>query len=149
MRKVNATLASAVLAACGAGEAEGRADRAPTPPAIEPTRDPHPADPSSAPVEPPAASASAVAPQPDARPAPAPRLADVDRDPELAPALRARFVDDRPGDRVYAKARFVWIRAAAGGGGAWVGYLTLGDAVRVRGGDAGAARLAGVAGGGS
>jgi hypothetical protein len=35
-----------------------------------------------------------------------------------------------PGDRIYAKARFVWIQRAPGGRG-WIGYLTLGGSVRL------------------
>jgi len=35
-----------------------------------------------------------------------------------------------PGDRIFAKSRFVWIQSAPGARG-WIGYLTLGDSLRL------------------
>ncbi len=39
------------------------------------------------------------------------------------------------GDRIYAKARFVWIQRAPAGGRGWIGFLTLGGSVRLFEGD--------------
>ena len=46
------------------------------------------------------------------------------------------------GDRVYSKVRFLWVRPQPGPTQSWIGYLSLGDSVRVRGGKAQAARIA-------
>jgi len=40
------------------------------------------------------------------------------------------------GDRIYSKVRFLWIRPQPRNSGAWLGYLSLGDGIRVKGGDA-------------
>jgi hypothetical protein len=40
------------------------------------------------------------------------------------------------GDRIYSKVRFLWIRPRPGGTQSWIGYLSLGDSVRVKGGKA-------------
>lgn len=56
-------------------------------------------------------------------------------DERLAPPIQA-------GDRVYSRVRFLWIRPRPGPTDAWLGYLSLGDSVRVRGGDAAAALIA-------
>jgi len=47
------------------------------------------------------------------------------------------------GDRVYAKARHVWIQPAPQPSKGWLGYLTIGGSVRVKGGDAKAATVYG------
>lgn len=39
------------------------------------------------------------------------------------------------GDRIYSKVRFLWIRPRPDPTAEWIGYLSLGDAVRVKGGD--------------
>jgi L,D-transpeptidase catalytic domain len=41
-----------------------------------------------------------------------------------------------PGPRLYAKSRFAWIVPAPGAAGAWYGYVTAGNSVAIRGGDA-------------
>ncbi len=48
-----------------------------------------------------------------------------------------------PGDRIYAKARFVWIQRAPQSGRGWVGYLTLGGSVRLFGGARETAKMIG------
>ncbi len=58
-----------------------------------------------------------------------------------APATATARAEE-PGDRIYAKARFVWIQRAPGGRG-WVGYLTLGGSVRLWGGSRDRARAIG------
>lgn len=48
-----------------------------------------------------------------------------------------------PGARVYSKSRHLWIRSRPGGVSAdWLGYLSLGDSVRLKDGDPVAARAA-------
>lgn len=52
--------------------------------------------------------------------------------------------DDPPaldGDHIYSKSRHLWIRPQPRDSGSWLGYLSLGDAIRVKGGDADAARV--------
>lgn len=49
---------------------------------------------------------------------------------------------DETGDRIYAKARFVWITKAPGSSG-WIGYLTLGGSVRLLEGSREKAKTAG------
>ncbi|MBM4374553.1 MAG: L,D-transpeptidase [Deltaproteobacteria bacterium] len=47
------------------------------------------------------------------------------------------------GDRIYSKSRHLWIRSQPGGKGEdWMGYLSLGDSIRVRDGDAKRAHVA-------
>ncbi|MBI4953641.1 MAG: L,D-transpeptidase [Myxococcales bacterium] len=143
-------LAGALAASCARGEAPSRAqgvsERDPaTSSAAAPRSAPSP--PSEGSAAPAAASARAGSDEvPDA--AAAPPAAPADADDVVRWPGRA-VVDERPGDRVYAKARFVWIRAAPGSRGAWIGYLSLGDAVRVKGGDAARALVPGTAGGGA
>ncbi len=55
-----------------------------------------------------------------------------EKDPSL-PARRAEPEPVRSSLSVYAKARFVWIRPRPKEGEEWLGYLTLGQSVRVRG----------------
>jgi hypothetical protein len=55
-------------------------------------------------------------------------------------------VADRGGDRIYSKVRFLWIHAQPAPTKSWLGYLSLGDSVRVRGGVAASARVADAAG---
>ncbi|MEM9691644.1 MAG: L,D-transpeptidase [Myxococcota bacterium] len=43
--------------------------------------------------------------------------------------------DTTSGDRVYSKLRFLWIRPEPKDNGKWLGYLSLGDSVRLREGD--------------
>ncbi|MBM4359453.1 MAG: L,D-transpeptidase [Deltaproteobacteria bacterium] len=46
------------------------------------------------------------------------------------------FPTPRPGARIYSKSRHLWIRSAPGGGeDDWMGYLSLGDSVRLKDGD--------------
>ena len=47
------------------------------------------------------------------------------------------------GPRIHAKARFVWIQPAPRQSGAWIGYLTLGGSVALRGGSVEKARVQG------
>ncbi len=49
--------------------------------------------------------------------------------------------ENEAGARIYSKARFLWIRPEPSATRAWIGYLSLGDSVRLRGGDAATARL--------
>ncbi|MFO0552860.1 MAG: L,D-transpeptidase family protein [Polyangiaceae bacterium] len=50
---------------------------------------------------------------------------------EALPDLElARRPDPLPGDRIYAKGRWVWIQPAPGGSG-WIGYITLGESLRL------------------
>src|SRR5262249_2424853 len=51
-------------------------------------------------------------------------------EPQKATLNTSKPIDDEPGDRVYAKGRFVWIQAKPGDI-TWIGYLTLGDSVRL------------------
>jgi hypothetical protein len=60
-----------------------------------------------------------------------------------ANASAARAVAAPPGDRIYAKARFVWIQPAPRPSKGWIGYLTLGGSVRLLNGDAEAAKTIG------
>lgn len=48
-----------------------------------------------------------------------------------------------PGDRIYAKARFVWVQAAPRPSRGWIGYLTLGGSVRLLNGNAAEAKTLG------
>ena len=61
--------------------------------------------------------------------------------PRAAPTPPA--VTFPPGDRIYAKARFVWIQRAPQSGQGWIGYLTLGGSVRLFEGDKDKARTIG------
>jgi hypothetical protein len=61
-------------------------------------------------------------------------------EPALAPPSATAKRDERrpitgDGDRLYAKARHVWIQAAPRPSNGWLGYLTVGGSVRVKGGD--------------
>ena len=52
--------------------------------------------------------------------------------------------DDAPaldGDHIYSKSRHLWIRPQPRDSGSWLGYLSLGDAIRVKGGKAEEARV--------
>lgn len=110
----------------------GCADATPTAAASQPASsdvEPASADaPTTAKPHPAAADASAAAPA-DATPS--------------APAAAAPPAAQEPGDRVYAMARFVWINPAPQPTKGWIGYLTLGGSVRVRGGDAESAKTGG------
>jgi L,D-transpeptidase-like protein len=65
---------------------------------------------------------------------PEPEEAAVERSwPELPPPA------EPAGDRLYAKMRFVWIRPQPRVGVEWIGYLSMGESVALRGGDAKAA----------
>lgn len=48
-----------------------------------------------------------------------------------------------PGDRIYAKSRFTWIKRAPSAGNGWIGYLTLGGSVRLYEGDREKAKILG------
>jgi hypothetical protein len=52
-------------------------------------------------------------------------------------------VELEAGDRIYAKARFTWIKRAPSVGNGWIGYLTLGGSVRLFEGDRTKARTMG------
>lgn len=110
-----AWVASCVLA--GAGCADRTPSASPPPediPALEASAEPAAATGPSA--------TAPVAPEPPASPPPPP---------------------EEPGDRVYAKARFVWINPDPRPTQGWIGYLGLGGSVRVKGGDAEAAKVGG------
>ncbi len=57
------------------------------------------------------------------------------------PAVAAPAVE--AGDRIYAKARFAWIKRAPSGGNGWIGYLTLGGSVRLHEGSREKAKIVG------
>lgn len=60
------------------------------------------------------------------------------------PAVWPAGRDDRPsldGDHIFSKSRHLWIRPQPRDSGSWLGYLSLGDAIRVKGGDADEARV--------
>jgi hypothetical protein len=75
-----------------------------------------------------AASGSAAPGTPAAKDA---SRGDVDRWPALPTEEQVR----KPGDRIYSKVRHLWVRPRPGSK-AWIGYLSLGDSVRVKDGDA-------------
>jgi L,D-transpeptidase catalytic domain len=50
-------------------------------------------------------------------------------------------VSPHSGAHIYSKSRHLWIRPAPRDGGGWLGYLSLGDAIRVKGGSAEDARV--------
>jgi len=50
---------------------------------------------------------------------------------------------DKPAPRIYAKARFAWIQTAPRASQGWIGYLSLGGSVALRGGSIDAARVKG------
>jgi hypothetical protein len=78
--------------------------------------------------EPIAAEAPAA---PIERPAAAPAAAASEK-----PWPAAKPAGDEGGDRIYSKARFVWIRPRPDEKAEWIGYLSLGESVRLKGGDA-------------
>lgn len=67
-------------------------------------------------------------------------LASASSAPPPLPVSEAKV--EEPGDRIYAKARFVWIHPAPGQTG-WIGYLTLGGSVRLLEGSREKAKTAG------
>jgi hypothetical protein len=57
--------------------------------------------------------------------------------------MAVAFPPAAPGARIYSKARHLWIRHKPGAhGGSWMGYLSLGDSVRLKGGEATTAQVA-------
>ena len=67
--------------------------------------------------------------EPDADPEPE-VLGDVDRWPYTSWPL-----DQAAGARLWSKVRFLWVRPEPKRSNKWFGYLSLGDSVRLRGGD--------------
>lgn len=91
-----------------------------------------PAAPSAASAAPSSASASTSSTSP-APESPAAAKSQASASPVVFP----------PGDRIYAKARHVWIQRAPQSGQGWIGYLTLGGSVRLYEGDKEKARMIG------
>lgn len=95
---------------------------------------------------PPQGDGGATEPKPETEPEPEPEAdaeaeAEAEEEPETEPASNlAAWPGDLPeaatGDRIYSKVRFLWIRPQPRNSGAWLGYLSLGDGIRVKGGDA-------------
>lgn len=84
-----------------------------------------------------AATTSAALPATSTEPAPGPR-AEASSSATPQAAATAEGPAEEPGDRIYAKGRFVWIVKGPGSKG-WIGYLTLGGSVRLKGGSRSAA----------
>jgi hypothetical protein len=59
------------------------------------------------------------------------------------PALAGARTAAPTGPRIYAKARFAWIQPEARASHGWIGYLSLGGSVALRGGSVEAARVVG------
>jgi hypothetical protein len=91
------------------------------------------------------AEASAQAEPPAEAPAPgSPRSATADGSGSAA----TQAADGAEGgERIYSKVRFLWIRPAPRPMGSWLGYLSLGGSVVLRGGSKATARVAGAAAG--
>ena len=119
--------AALLLAGCGEHRSSPatRADGAPTGSGM-----PSPAARGSAVPVPSLPGGAAAAPTPTSR-------GDAGAAEPRAPAAAAPA-----GDRIYSRVRFLWIRPQPGPTQAWLGYLSLGDSVRVRGGDAAQALVA-------
>lgn len=82
----------------------------------------------------PSGTASAAALESPREPAEKQREASPWPSPER---LDIGFPKPLPGARIYSKSRHLWIRSQPGPGPSdWLGYLSLGDSVRVLGGDA-------------
>ncbi|MFP6686108.1 MAG: L,D-transpeptidase, partial [Polyangiaceae bacterium] len=79
------------------------------------------------------ASATPPSPRPQISAAARPAKPKVDVWPPPLPT------GDQTGDRIYSKVRHLWVRPFPDSR-AWLGYLSLGDSVRVKGGDAKTAR---------
>ncbi|MFO0613819.1 MAG: L,D-transpeptidase [Polyangiaceae bacterium] len=91
---------------------------------------------------PPASAAPASAAPATATPTAEPKLApDSKADPKPAPERAAEV--DEPGDRIYAKARNVWIQSSPRQSDGWLGYLSLGGSVRLYEGDKAKAKTVG------
>ena len=88
----------------------------------------------SEPVATPSATASASAASGDAGP---PVSDDNGADWPSPEQLAIGFPRPAAGARIYSKSRHLWIRSQAGGSDSnWLGYLSLGDSVRLKNGDA-------------
>lgn len=129
-RRKSAIAGTCLLALAGVGcdlsphegtaeAAEARPKAASSPPKVTPANPPQEAGPT-------AADETAAKPSRDDEATTWPRR------PEPPPAS---------GDHIYSKSRHLWIRPQPRAGGAWLGYLSLGDAIRVKGGDAEGARV--------
>ncbi|MBI4702853.1 MAG: L,D-transpeptidase [Deltaproteobacteria bacterium] len=85
-------------------------------------------------------------PAPPSRPASPPRVAATAAPAPPAPARSAPAAPDAGGAsaapelRIYSKVRFLWIRPEPGSE-AWIGYLSLGDSVRVAGSGPAASKI--------
>ncbi len=90
--------------------------------------------------------AAPAAPGAPAPPSPAgadPSAAAGAAAPRAAPAPPDAVPPTPAGDRIYAKARFVWIQQAPRASRGWIGYLTLGGSVRLHNGSADEAKVIG------
>jgi hypothetical protein len=70
-----------------------------------------------------------------AAPAPSAAAASSSASAASSSAAVASAPADEPGDRIYAKARNVWIQPSPKPGTGWLGYLSLGGSVRLYEGD--------------
>ena len=88
--------------------------------------------PRAAEVDKPAASAAAQAdPSKQAPAKPQPEV----RDESEWPFRTWKIEPETKGDRIYSKIRYLWIRPEPRKSKAWLGYLSLGDSVRLKGGN--------------
>jgi hypothetical protein len=71
---------------------------------------------------------------------PAPVAATEAGGAEVDTSTRAAWAPPTDGARIYAKARFAWIQPSTTATRGWLGYLSYGGAVRLKGGSAEAAR---------
>ena len=76
--------------------------------------------------------AASEQPAADAEPAKEPKVEPGDED--QWPYEKWLSGEEEPGDRVYSKVRFLWIRPEPKEVSTFLGYLSLGDSVRVKGG---------------
>jgi L,D-transpeptidase catalytic domain len=125
LRACAAFAAAALAAGCGQASSSDPSGGSPPIAAVPPT------------LETPARAAETAA-----IPAPA-AVAPGGADP--APAAPAK--EPEAGPRIYAKARFAWIQAQPRFSNGWIGYLSLGSSLKLRGGSVEAARI-GAGGGG-
>lgn len=99
---------------------------------------------------PPARASAPSLPDPVAESPPAPKTAEsaavaASSKPESKPESKREEPSEKPaaGARMYSKARFAWIYPSPRRSDAWLGYVSLGGSVPLKGGSAEAARIVG------